>query len=90
MLSRHNTSYSGANIDLWKYKLDVNDPDWERITWFNEGMVFNASNPVVRDDGKYIALQVAGNHEAASIGHSIDILDLEKREDALNKTKKKK
>jgi hypothetical protein len=76
--SRHNQTNSGGNIDLWKLKLDASDPSWERITWFNEGGVFKASNPVVIDDGKYIAFQVAGNHEVAGIGHGIYIMDLEK------------
>ena len=83
--SRHNTTNSGANIDLWKLKLDVGISDWERITWFNEGGDFKASNPVVSDDGKYIAFQVAGNDEVAGIGHGIYILDLEKQKNALEK-----
>ena len=76
--SRHNKSNSGANIDLWKMKLDLVKPEWERITWFNEGGIYKASNPVVSDDGKYIAFQVAGVKEVAGIGHGIYILDLEK------------
>lgn len=84
--SRHNTSNSGANIDLWKLKLDPNNPSWERITWFNEGGVFKASNPVVSDDGRYIAFTVAANHEVAGIGHGIYVLDIEK----MNKKQKKK
>ena len=86
--SRHNTSNSGANIDLWKLKLDVNNPDWERITWFNEGGIYKASNPVVSDNGMHIAFQIAGNHEVAGIGHGIYVMDLKKREEALERTKK--
>jgi len=76
--SRHNQSNGGGNIDLWKLKLDPAKPEWERITWFNEGGIYKASNPVVSDDGKYIAFQVAGVKEVAGIGHGIYILDLEK------------
>ena len=76
--SRHTQSNSGANIDLWKLKLDRVKPEWERITWFNEGGIYKASNPVVSDDGKYIAFQVTGAKEVAGIGHGIYILDLEK------------
>ncbi len=83
--SRHNSSNSGANIDLWKLKLEVKDPDWERITWFNEGGVFKASNPVVSDDGRYIAFQISAKHEVAGIGHGIYVLDLEKRKRILGK-----
>jgi hypothetical protein len=77
--SRHNLSNSGGHIDLWKQKLEVGNPAWERITWFNEGGKFKASNPVVSDDGRYIAFQVAGVQEVAGIGHGIYVLDLEKQ-----------
>lgn len=83
--SRHNATNTGANIDLWKLKLDVNNPFWERITWFNEGGVFKASNPVVSDDGKFIAFQISANHEVAGIGHGIYVLDLEKKNRATKK-----
>ena len=42
-------------------------------------VVFKASNPVVSDDGRYIAFQVARPGEVAGIGHGIYILDLQKR-----------
>lgn len=74
--SRHNKGNSGANIDLWKLKLDPANPSWERLTFFNETGVFKASNPVVSDDGRYIAFQVARPGEVAGIGHGIYILDL--------------
>ena len=77
--SRHNKGNSGANIDLWKLKLDPANPSWERITFFNETGIFKASNPVVSDDGRYIAFQVARPSEVAGIGHGIYILDLQKR-----------
>ena len=75
---RHNTLNTGAHIDLWKLKLDLSDPTWERLTWFNVGGIYKASNPVVSDDGRYIAFQVAGSHEVAGIGHGIFVLDLTK------------
>lgn len=77
--SRHNKSNSGAHIDLWKLKLDPGNPSWERITFFNESGTYKAANPVVSDDGRFIAFQVAGSGEVAGIGHGIYILDLEKR-----------
>jgi Tol biopolymer transport system component len=76
--SRHNRLNTGAHIDLWKLKLDLDDPAWERLTWFNNGGIYKASNPVVSDDGRYIAFQVAGSGEVAGIGHGIYILDLQK------------
>ena len=83
--SRHNSSNSGANIDIWKLQLTTDQANWVRITWFNEGGSFKASNPVVSDDGRYIAFQVAGKDEVAGIGHGIYIMDLEKRVKALEK-----
>jgi hypothetical protein len=82
--SRHNPSNRGGHIDLWKLKLDREHPTWERITWFNEGGVYKASNPVVSDDGTRIAFQVAGSREVAGIGHGIYILDLRKQKGALH------
>ena len=76
--SRHNDSNSGAHIDLYKLKLDPANPSWERLTYFNVEGIYKAANPVVSDDGRYIAFQVAGSHEVAGIGHGIYILDLEK------------
>jgi len=77
--SRHNNSDSGANIDIWKLKLDPGNPSWERLTYFNVTGVYKAANPVVSDDGRFIAFQVAGSGEVAGIGHGIYIMDLEKR-----------
>jgi len=76
--SRHNKTNSGAHIDLYKMKLDPDNPSWERLTFFNEAGIFKAANPVVSDDGLYIAFQVARPGEMAGIGHGIYILDLQK------------
>ncbi len=78
---RHNNLNTARHIDLWKLKLDVDNPSWERLTYFNEGQMYKATNPVVSDDGRYIAFTVAGSHEVAGIGHGIYVLDLEKKED---------
>lgn len=80
--SRHNDENTGRHIDLWKLKLDADDPSWERLTFFNEDKIYKASNPVVSDDGRYIAFQVAGSREVAGIGHGIYILDLQKQKRA--------
>jgi len=85
--SRHNTTRKAKNIDLWKLKLEVGNPSWERITWFNESQLYKATNPVVRDDGRYIAFTVARNDEVAGIGHGIYVLDLEKQKQANVKNK---
>jgi len=83
--SRHRTTESTAkNIDLYKLKLD-NSNTWERITYFNENGVFKATNPVISDDGKFVAFMVARCDEMAGIGHGIYILDIEKLEKVARK-----
>jgi hypothetical protein len=73
------TQSSTHNIDLYKLKLD-NTQTWERVTYFSEDRKFKASNPVVSDDGKYIAFMVARSDEVAGIGHGIYILDIKEYE----------
>ena len=64
-------------VDLWKLKLDGSG-DYERLTHFSDYPGFKASNPVVSDDGKFIAFQMATSHEAAGVGHGIFVYDIEK------------
>lgn len=78
--SRHVTSESTAkNIDLYKLKLD-NSATWERMTYFNVNGKYKATNPVISDDGKFMAFMVALCEEMAGIGHGIYIMDIEKYE----------
>ena len=57
-------------VDLWKLKLDGSGA-YERLTHFSDYPGFKASNPVVSDDGKFIAFQMAKSREAAGVGHGI-------------------
>ena len=66
-----------GNVDLWKLKLDGSG-QYERLTYFSDYPGFKASNPVVSDDGKFIAFQMAKSREAAGIGHGIFVYDIEK------------
>lgn len=68
-------------VDLWKLKLDGSG-SYERLTYFSDSPGFKASNPVVSDDGKFIAFQMATSHEAAGVGHGIFVYDLEKAKKA--------
>ena len=63
------------HIDLWKLALDGSGR-YERITYFNEGGKFKASNPVVSDDGRFIAFQVPKVGQWAGVGHGIYVLDV--------------
>ena len=64
-------------VDLWKLKLDDSGA-YERLTHFSDFAGYKASNPVVSDDGRLIAFQLAKSQEAAGVGHGIFVLDLTK------------
>lgn len=65
------------HVDLWKLRLDGSG-SCERLTHFSDYPGYKASNPVVSDDGNFIAFQLAKSGEGAGVGHGIFILDLEK------------
>jgi len=64
-------------VDLWKLKLDGSG-SYERLTHFSDYPGYKASNPVVSDDGQFIAFQMATSREAAGVGHGIFIYDIAK------------
>jgi len=64
-------------VDLWKLKLDGSG-QYERLTFFSDYPGYKASNPVVSDDGKFIAFQMAKSREAAGVGHGIFLYDVER------------
>ncbi len=71
---RHNrkgTQY----IDIYKLALDGSGKT-ERMTFFSDYPGYKASNPVVSDDGRYIAFQVAKRGDMAGVGRGILIFDL--------------
>jgi hypothetical protein len=71
---RHNRKGPG-HVDLYKLALDGSGAT-ERLTHFNDYPGYKASNPVVSDDGKRIAFQLAKSTEAAGVGHGIFVYDL--------------
>jgi hypothetical protein len=77
--NRKGTQY----IDIYKLALDGSGQT-ERVTFFSEYPGYKASNPVVSDDGRYIAFQVAKRGDMAGVGRGILVFDLEDYE----KTKK--
>ena len=64
-------------IDLWKLKLDGSGA-YERLTYFSDYSGYKASNPVVSDDGKFIAFQMGMARDAAGVGHGIFVFDIAK------------
>jgi hypothetical protein len=72
-----NNHRGSGYADIWKLKLDGSG-DYERITYFTDYPGYRASNPVVSDDGRFIAFQMAKPREAAGVGHGIFVYDIEK------------
>jgi hypothetical protein len=70
-------NHQGAgHVDLWKLRLDGSGA-YERLTFFSDYPGYKASNPVVSDDGRFIAFQLAKASEAAGVGHGIFIYDIQ-------------
>ena len=64
-------------IDLYKLRLDGSG-EMQRLTHFNDYAGYKASNPVVSDDGRFIAFQVAHQGDPAGVGRGIFIYDIAK------------
>ena len=50
----------------------------ERLTYFSDYAGYKASNPVVSDDGKFMAFQMARSTDPAGVGYGIFLMDLTK------------
>jgi Tol biopolymer transport system component len=72
---RHDPKGS-AHIDLYKLALDGSGRS-ERLTFFNDYPGYKASNPVVSDDGRFMAFQFARQSDPAGVGRGILVFDLE-------------
>lgn len=64
-------------IDIYKLALDGSGKT-ERITYFAEYPGYKATNPVVSDDGRYMAFQVAKKGDPAGVGRGILIFDFQR------------
>ncbi|MFO7670472.1 MAG: hypothetical protein R6W31_12505 [Bacteroidales bacterium] len=71
---RHNQGGT-SQIDIYKLKLDGSGES-ERLTFFTEYGGYKASNPVVSDDGRFMAFQVARVGDWAGVGRGIFVYDL--------------
>ncbi len=89
--NRHRMNYKGMkeflNLDIYRLNLDGSG-DATRMTYFNDNPEYKASNPVVSDDGKYIAFQHAHAEDPAGVGRGILVLDVEEWEKRQKKQKK--
>jgi len=66
-------------IDIYKLALDGSGRT-ERLTNFADYAGYKASNPVVSDDGRYLAFQLAHRGDVAGVGRGILVMDLVMRE----------
>ena len=71
------SSRGPGHVDIWKLSLDGKKA-WERLTYFNKYPGYKASNPVVSDDGKLMAFQMAKSRDPAGVGYGIFLYDFEK------------
>lgn len=63
--------------DIYKLALDGSGK-MERITHFADVPTYRASNPVVSDDGRFMAFQMARSGQAAGVGYGIFLYDFQK------------
>jgi Tol biopolymer transport system component len=73
---RQNRKGSG-HIDVWKLRLDGSG-SLERLTHFSDYPGYKASNPVVSDNGRYMAFQMARSKDPAGVGYGIFLYDFQK------------
>jgi len=66
-----------GHIDIWKLRLD-GSREMERLTYFSDCPGYKASNPVVSDDGRYMAFQMGKSSDQAGVGHGIFLYDFAK------------
>jgi hypothetical protein len=72
---RHNDGGT-HQIDIYKLTLDGSGTS-VRLTFFSDHEGYKSSNPVVSDDGRYMAFQVARVGDWAGVGRGIFVFDLE-------------
>lgn len=63
-------------IDIYKLALDGSG-QYERLVYFADYPGYKSSNPVVSDDGRYMAFQFAKRGDPAGVGRGILIFDLD-------------
>ncbi len=75
---RESTTGKGAgHVDIWRLSLD-GKATWERLTYFNRAPGYKASNPVISDDGRFMAFQMAKSSDEAGVGYGIFVYDFTK------------
>ena len=75
--NRHIGKGGSQNIDIYKLRLD-GSAHFERLTYFNDYPGYKASNPVISDDGRYMAFQMAKVGDPAGVGRGVFVDDFSK------------
>ena len=74
---------SGTNtIEVYRLALDSTGQHYQRLTFFSKVPGFRASNPVVSDDGRYIAFQGSHAESNAGAGCGLYLFDLHQWEES--------
>ncbi|MBE0653925.1 MAG: hypothetical protein IH594_09010, partial [Bacteroidales bacterium] len=66
-----------TNVDFYKLPLDGSGKA-QRLSFFAESGVVRGTDPVVSDDGKFIAFQLSPSTAEAGVGIGIFVYDIEK------------
>jgi hypothetical protein len=75
---KHDPAGKGFDrADIHKLRLDGSGA-MERLTFFADVPTYRASNPVVSDDGRFMAFQMGRSGVAAGVGYGIFLYDFEK------------
>jgi len=77
---RHRPTRKSSTIECYKLKLDGTAKDYERLTYFSDVKGFRASNPVVRDDGRFLVFQASEANSNAGAGCGLYLFDIDKYE----------
>lgn len=62
------------HVDIWRLKLEPNSTDFVRLTRWGDCDGYKASNPVVSNDGRWIAFQSARSKDPAGVGYGIFLM----------------
>ena len=87
---KHKPTNGTSTIETYKLKLDGTGKDYKRLTFFTDVKGYRASNPVVRDDAKFIAFQGSEANSEAGAGCGLYLFDIGKFEKAEKSAKVKK
>jgi Tol biopolymer transport system component len=75
---KHNISQGTSTIDIYKLTLDGTGKNYERLTYFSDLKGYRSSNPVISDNGRYMAFQGSFAGSEAGGGCGIYLFDLRK------------